>query len=175
MARKGGEGDRVDRNTRYRMSMELAALGADFLVLTDAGEHVFRISGRAMSDDDTIRIEDMQGHVLCEASAHLARKQVRVAIVDGAGNEIGSVLRQPVSPLRDRFEIQLHDGLMLAVDGNITTHEFSIVGPPGRVAEISKKWFRARGSYGIEVAPGQTDALLLTTVIVMDLMILGVP
>lgn len=173
MAPTAGEGERVNRNTRYRMTKGLAALGSDFLVLTDAGEHAFRINGHAMTEDDTIRIEDMNGHVLCEAPAHLVRKQTRVLIVDGAGNEIGSVVRHPISPLRDRFEIALRDGRLLTIDGNVSAHEFSIVSPLGRVAEISQRWFRARGSYGIEIEAGQEDALLLTTVVVLDQMVQG--
>jgi uncharacterized protein YxjI len=171
---KGGplsnDNDRA-RNKRYRMSAELAALGADFLVLNDAGEHEFRFNGQAMSDDDTIRLEDMEGRVLYTALAHAARKQPRIVIVDGAGTKIGSVIRQPVSPLRDRFTVEVEDGLVLTIDGNVPKHEYSILAPPGRVAEVSQKWFRARGSYGVEIVPGQRDALLLTTIVVIDQMI----
>lgn len=191
MAPQGGDRDPVDdvdvgsaaswqspdrfraRNMRYRMSVELAALDTDFLVLTDAGEHAFRFNGRAMADDDTIRIEDMQGLVLYEAPAHAARKKARIVVVDGNGTEIGSVLRNPVSPLRDRFAIEIQERPTLAVDGNVSTHEYSIVGPPGLVADVSQKWFRARGSYGVEIVPGQQDALLLITVVVIEQMIHG--
>lgn len=166
-------GNDLIRSTRYRMSTELAALDSDFLVLSDSGEHVFRFSSRALSYGDTIRIEDMQGQVLCEAPAHLARKESRVVIVDSAGVEIGSVVRQPLSPLRDRFSLETRQGAVFAVDGNVPIHEFSIVGPDGKIATVSRKWFRARGSYGIEISSGQQDAFLLTTAAVLDQMILG--
>jgi len=162
------------RNTRYRMSLDLGALDTDFLVLTDAGEHEFRFSGQAVSNEDKIRIEDLRGHVLYEARAHAARKQPRIVVVDQVGTEVGSVVRQPVGVLRDHFTIEMADGQLFSIEGSVTKHEFSIVGQDGvRLAEISRKWFRARSSYGVEIIPGQQDALLLATLVVLDQMIQG--
>jgi uncharacterized protein YxjI len=155
------------------MSSEIAARGQDFPILNDAGENAFLISGRSISEDDTIRIESMGGQVLYEATAHFPRKRQQIVIVDGTGVQRGSVERISVSPLRDRFTIELEDGLLLAVEGNVPKHEFSIGGPEGVIAEISQKWFRARGSYGVEITPDQRDALLLTTIVVLDQMIQG--
>lgn len=164
----------IERNTRYRMSADLVALGHDFPVLNDAGEHVFRFSGRAITNHDTIQIEDMRGRMLYSCPAHDARKTNRIVVVNSADTEIGSVVRQPSSPLRDRFTIEVRNGPSLTIDGSITTHEFRIIGPSGLVAEISKRWFRARGSYGVEVTAPEDDALLLTAVVVLDQMIRGV-
>jgi uncharacterized protein YxjI len=159
------------RNTRYRMSTDLAAQGVEFLVLNDAGEHAFRFNGRAITNDDTIQLEDLQGHVLYEAYAHGARKQPRIVIADARGMKIGCVVRQQISPLRDRFTFELSSGKLLSVDGNVIKHEFSITDSHGRVAEVSQKWFRARGSYGAEIPPGQEDGFLLTSLAVLDQMI----
>jgi len=38
------------------------------------------------------------------------------------------------------------------------------------VAEVSKRWFRARETYGIEIAPGQDDALILAVTVCVDQM-----
>ena len=54
--------------------------------------------------------------------------------------------------------------------GNIVDHEFEIERDGNKVAEVSKKWFRVRDSYGIEVAPGQDDALILAIAICIDQM-----
>jgi len=35
---------------------------------------------------------------------------------------------------------------------------------------VSKRWFRARDTYGVEVAPAQNDALILATAAVIDTM-----
>jgi len=36
------------------------------------------------------------------------------------------------------------------------------------VAEVSKRWFRVRDTYGIEVAPAQDDALILAVTVCID-------
>jgi uncharacterized protein YxjI len=36
------------------------------------------------------------------------------------------------------------------------------------VANISKRWFRVRESYGVAVAPGQDDALVLAITVCID-------
>lgn len=166
-----GERSARARPTRYRMASDVAALDTDFLILNGAGEHVLRINRVALTDQNTIAIEDMDGQVLYRSPAHLARTLHRVSIYDAGGVEVGAVLRVPESPLRDRFAIELTEAPTMAIQGTPTSHEFSIVGPTGLVAEVSHRWFRARGSYGIEIAPNQLDALLITSVVVLDVMV----
>jgi uncharacterized protein YxjI len=38
------------------------------------------------------------------------------------------------------------------------------------VAEISKRWFRVRDTYGIEIAPGEDDAFILALTVCVDQM-----
>jgi uncharacterized protein YxjI len=171
---QGLSGNGPERRTRYRMSGNMVVLGHDFPVLNDAGEHVFRFSGRAISNSDTIQIEDMRGRMLYSSQLHEARKAHRIVIVNSAETETGSIVRKPSSPLRDGFTLELQNGPSLTIDGSISTYEFRIIGPSGMVAEISKRWFRARDSYGVEILTPQDDALLLTAVVVLDQMIRGV-
>jgi len=37
------------------------------------------------------------------------------------------------------------------------------------VARVSKKWFRMSDTYGIDVAPGEDDVLVLASAVVIDL------
>ena len=38
------------------------------------------------------------------------------------------------------------------------------------MAEVSKRWFRVRDTYGIEVVPGQDDALIIALTVCIDQM-----
>ena len=38
------------------------------------------------------------------------------------------------------------------------------------MAEVSKKWFRVRDTYGVEVAPGQNDIVILAATVAIDIM-----
>ena len=161
------------RAARYRMSTQIAASGSDFLVLNDAGEHVLRIDGHLLADEDTISVEHLARQIRYQAIARLAPKQDRLEITDVDGQEAAAILRKQISPLRDHFSIELVGGPMLSVDGNVANHEYSISGIDGVVAEVSCRWFRARNSYGVEIKPGQPDTLLITAILAMDSMIFG--
>ena len=39
-----------------------------------------------------------------------------------------------------------------------------------KVAEVSKKWFRIRDIYGVEIAPGQDNVLILAITAALDQM-----
>ena len=39
-----------------------------------------------------------------------------------------------------------------------------------KVAEVSKKWFRVRDTYGVEIEPGQDDILILAVTVCIDQM-----
>ena len=48
---------------------------------------------------------------------------------------------------------------VIEAKGNIVDHEFEFKRGDDNVAEVSKPWFRVRDTSGVEVAPGQDDAL----------------
>jgi uncharacterized protein YxjI len=52
--------------------------------------------------------------------------------------------------------------------GNIVDHEYKIERGGDKVAEVSKKWFRVRDTYGIEIAPDQNDALIQAATVCID-------
>ena len=60
------------------------------------------------------------------------------------------------------------DGPDLRVQGNIVDHEYTIEQDGAKVAEVSKRWFRVRDTYGVEVAPGENDVLILAVAAVLD-------
>jgi uncharacterized protein YxjI len=87
-------------------------------------------------------------------------------LIERAGRTAATVKKTRVSALRDRYSIDVEDGADLDVKGNIVEFEFERDGDT--VAEVSKRWFRVRDTYGIEIAPGQDDALILAAAICID-------
>jgi uncharacterized protein YxjI len=49
-------------------------------------------------------------------------------------------------------------------------HEYKIERGGFTVAVISKRWFRIRDTYGVEVAEGEDALLLLAITVVVDMM-----
>ena len=91
-------------------------------------------------------------------------------IDNAAGETAAKVHNALITPLRDRWQIDVPGGQDLSTQGNIVNHEYDIERDRQRVATVSKKWFRVRDSYGVEVTPGEDAALLLAITVVIDMM-----
>jgi uncharacterized protein YxjI len=81
---------------------------------------------------------------------------------------VAAVKKALITPLRDRFTVELEDGGRLEVEGNILDHEYQITRDGIPVANISKRWFRVRDTYGVAVVPGQDGALILAVTVCID-------
>jgi uncharacterized protein YxjI len=75
-----------------------------------------------------------------------------------------------LTPARDRWQIDVPGGKDLSATGNIMQHEYRIERGRDKIAEVSKKWFRARDMYGVEVVDQQDAAVALLIAIVIDMM-----
>jgi uncharacterized protein YxjI len=157
------------RATRYRMQEKLIAIGDDFWIENEAGQRVFKVNGKAIRVRDTLVLETPNGEELFSIQAKMLHVRDTMNIERG-GRKVASVKKALVTPLRDRFSIDVEDGDDLEAKGNIVDHEYKIERKGDQVAEISRRWFRVRDSYGVEIAPGQDDALLLAITVCIDQM-----
>ena len=83
---------------------------------------------------------------------------------------LAMVKKAIITPVRDRWTVKIGDRPDLDVQGNILDHEYEIEEGRTKVTEVSKKWFRVRDTYGVEVAPGQKDVLILAATVAIDMM-----
>jgi uncharacterized protein YxjI len=86
------------------------------------------------------------------------------------GRRLAMVHKALITPLRERWVVDVEDGPDLKAQGNFVDHEYTIERDGDKVAEVSKRWFRVRDTYGVEVAPGENDVLILATTAVIDAM-----
>ena len=93
--------------------------------------------------------------------------------IERGGATVATVKKALITPLRDRFTIDVEGGEDMEAKGNIVDHEYKIERDGDKVAEVSKQWFRVRDTYGIEIAPGQDDALILAVTVCIDEMARG--
>ena len=84
------------------------------------------------------------------------------------GKRLAMVKKALITPLRDRWAVKVKDGPDLEVQGNILDHEYRIGEGRNKVAQVSKKWFRVRDTYGVEVAPDQEDVVILAVTVALD-------
>jgi uncharacterized protein YxjI len=155
--------------TKYRMREKLFAIGDDFWVENEEGEHAFKVDGKALRIRKTLVLEDPSGTELYKIQEK--KLHIRDTMdVERGGDTVARVKRALITPLRERFSIEVEDGEDMEAKGNIVDHEYKIERAGDRVAEVSKRWFRVRDTYGIEIGPGQDDALILAVAVCIDQM-----
>ncbi len=162
-------GRRDDGGTKYQMREKLFAIGDDFWIETDGGDRVFKVNGKALRVRDTLVLETPGGEELFtiqEKKLHIRDTME----IEAGGKTVATVKKALVSPLRDRFSVDVDGGEDIEAKGNIVDHEYKIERGGDKVAEVSKRWFRVRDTYGIEIAAGQDDALILAVVVCIDQM-----
>jgi uncharacterized protein YxjI len=171
LGRKRRQERRFDRAaTRYQMRQRMLSIGDDYTIENDRGEHVFKLDGKALRVRKTILFKDMDGHELCKIQERMLHVRDSMEIEAPDGHRIAMVHKAMITPLRERWVINVEDGPDLHAQGNFVEHEYTIERDGARVADVSKRWFRARDTYGVEVAPGENDILILATTTVIDTM-----
>ena len=169
--RKRREERRFDRvATRYKMRQRILSIGDDYEIENEQGEHAFKLDGKALRVRRTIILKDSDGHELYKIQERMLHVRDSMEIEGADGNRVAMVHKAMIDPLRERWIVKLEGGPDLHVQGNIVDHEYTIEGDGNRAAEVSKRWFRVRDTYGVEVAPDQDDALLLAVTAVIDAM-----
>lgn len=154
---------------RYQMREKLFAIGDDFWVETEGGERAFKVDGKALRVRSTFVLESPSGEELFKIQEKKLHIRDTMEIERG-GDTVATIKKALITPLRDRFAIELEAGGELTAKGNIVDHEYEIERDGDKIAEISKRWFRVRETYGIEVAPGENDALIVAAVVCIDAM-----
>jgi uncharacterized protein YxjI len=149
------------------MREKLFAIGDDFWIETDEGERAFKVNGKAVRFRSTFILESPAGDELFKIQEK--KLHIRDTMeIERDGRTVATVTKALITPLRDRFAIELDDGGELGAKGNIVDHEYEIERDGETVAKISKRWFRIRDTYGIEIAPGENDALILAATVCID-------
>jgi len=165
LRRRGGDG-----GTKYRMRQKMFAIGDDFWIENEAGERAFKVNGKALRIRETFVLEDAtSGAELYKIQEKKLTIRDKMEIERG-GATVASVKKALISPLRERFSIEVADGEDMEAKGNIVDHEYKIERGDEKVAEVSKRWFRVRDTYGIEIAADQDDAFLLAISVCLDQM-----
>src|SRR6202008_2886467 len=85
------------------------------------------------------------------------------------GRESTQVRKHFFTPFRDSFTIDVPGPDDLEMTGSLFDHDFTIRRGDEIVATVSKAWLTFRDTYGVEIAPGEDDVLILASVLALDL------
>jgi uncharacterized protein YxjI len=152
------------------MRQKLIAFGDDFYIQNERGQNVYKVDGKVLRVRDTLYFRDMQGNLLCKIQERMLRVKDTMEVEGPNGESLAVVKKALITPLRDRWTVRVKGGPDLEVQGNILDHEYRIGEGRLHVGAVSKKWFRLRDTYGVEIAPGQDDVVILAVTVAVDMM-----
>ncbi|MEZ4770738.1 MAG: LURP-one-related family protein [Caldilineales bacterium] len=156
--------------TRYQMREKLVSIGDDSWIENDRGEKVYKVDGKALRVRDTLIIKDRQDREVAKIQTKVMRVKDSMEIEGPGGERLGIVKKAMITPVRERYTVKIGDGPDIDIQGNILDHEYRFEVGRDRVAEVSKKWFRVRDTYGVEINPGQNDVVILAATVALDMM-----
>ena len=147
------------------------AFGDDFWIETGRGQRAYLVDGKALRMRDTLLFKDSQGRERYKLQEKIARVRDTMTLYNADGSTAATIKKALITPLRDRYTVDVPGQPGLETQGNILHHEYTIEQGGRRVATISKSWFRVRDTYGIDVTPGTIDPLLAVAMTVaIDMM-----
>jgi len=155
---------------RFKMKQKVLAIGDDFWIENDDGDRVYKVDGKALRIRDTFVLEDRDGHELAKIQEKKLTVRDKMTIECG---DARATVRKRLLGIRDHYIIEVDGGEDLKAHGNIVDHEYEIERDGDTVAKVSKKWFRVRDTYGVQLAEDQDVALILAITVCVDAMSRG--
>jgi uncharacterized protein YxjI len=155
---------------RYLVRERIFAIKEDFWVTDEHGNRAFYINAKVLSLHHTLVLEDVSGNKVASIEHKLLTFTDKMEIKHD-GKVIATVHKAVFSPLHHKSKIDIHHGHHgghLEAVGNILDKDFEIRDGHHVVARVSRKWFRIRDTYGLEVSPDQNDALFVAIAVCLD-------
>jgi uncharacterized protein YxjI len=147
------------------MQQKLVAIGDDSWIEDEAGNRVFKANGKAARLRDTFVLEDASGRRVARIKEKVLSVRDEMTI-DLDGRE--ATVKKALVGLRERYHVEVDGAPDLKAHGNIVDHEYEIEQDGDTIATVSKRWFRVRDTYGVEIDPDADVALVLAVTVAID-------
>jgi len=152
---------------RYVMKQKLLSWGDDFYIRDENGQDVFFVDGKALSFGDQLSFQDLERREL----AYIKQKVFalgRTYEIYRDGEIAGVVKKELFALFHHRFTVDVPGPDDLEAEGDFLDHEYAFTRGGRVVATVSKRWFSFADTYGIEIADGEDDVLILASAVVVD-------
>ena len=153
---------------RYIVRERFFHLGEDSDITDEQGRPVLHVDGKVLTLHDTLVVRDLQGTEVARVQRQLIALRPTYHITR-QGQELAEVRKKLISPFVDRYTIDIPGPDDLNVTGSLLEHEYTIERGKRVVATVSKRWISLTETYGVEIAPGEDDLVILASVLAIDL------
>lgn len=150
----------------YRIKEKFWSWGNDFAIADEHGAPRFVVNGAAFSWGDKLSFQDTSGQELAYIRQELFSFKPRYRIERG-GQPIAEVVKE-WTWFKKKFTLDIPGPNDYTIDGSFWEHEFVFTRRGQPAARVSKSYWSWTDSYGVDVAAGEDDVLILCACIVID-------
>jgi uncharacterized protein YxjI len=153
---------------RYVMKQQLFSWGDDFLIKDERDRDTFFVDGKAFSLGNQLSFQDMAGNELAFIKQKLFSWGPTYEIYR-EGQLFAVVQKELFTFFKCRFTVDVPGPDDLEAEGDFMDHEYTFTRRGLSVAEVSKKWFSWTDTYGVDIAEGEDDVLIIASTVVIDM------
>ena len=153
---------------RYVIRERFFRLGEDSDITDEQGQPVYHVDGKVLTLHDTLIVRDLAGTEVARVQRQLVALRPTYHITR-QGQEVAEVRKKLLSPFVDRFTVDIPGPDDLSMAGDLFEHEYTFTRGDQVVATVSKRWLSLTDTYGVDIAPGEDDVLILASVLALDL------
>ncbi len=110
---------RGDDMVQFKMRQKIVAVGDDFWIEDSSGQRAYKVDGKALRARDTLLLEDANGTELFKIQARVVRVRDTMEIEDAGGRKVATVKKAMITPLRERWSVDVEGGAGFDVQGNV--------------------------------------------------------
>lgn len=153
---------------RYVMRQRFLTWGDDFTIQDEVGRDVFYVDGKVFSLGNQLSFQDMDRNELAFIRQKLLAWGPTYEIY--RQGELQAVVKKALFTLfQCRFSVDVPGPDDLEATGDLFDHEYGVNRGTETVATVSKRWFSWTDSYGVDIAEGEDDILILAATVVIDM------
>lgn len=151
---------------RFKIKEKLFSIADKFFINNEFDELIYMVEGKFFSIGKKFNLLDQQE----QNKAHIAQKLLAfrptfsVTFADGSK---AKVMKTFLPIFHSRFLIE-YQNRRYTVLGNFLAHEYDITYQGEQIASVSKQWFAFADTYGVDIKYAEDEALILSTVIIID-------
>lgn len=152
---------------RYVMRQKLLSFGDDFTIKDADGNDCYFVDGKVFSIGDKLSFQDMNGNELARIEQKVLSLFTTYRIYRD-GTLAATVKKKPFTLFRDVFDLEDAAPGDLDATGDFLDREYVFTRDGHTVATVSKRFFSWTDTYGVDIAAGEDDVLILAAAVVID-------
>ena len=153
---------------RYILKQKLFSLGDDFYIRDENEQDVYFVDGKFVHIGDQLSFQDLEGREL----AFIKQKVLawgRTYELYRDGVVVAVVKKELFAPFHHTFYVDVPGPDDLKAEGNFLDREYTFSRGDKVVATVSKQWFTLADTYGVDIADGEDEVLILASTVVVDM------